>query len=120
MEEWSKVGDASAEASPLLDSVNFYRVPVGVKPFEQRYDYSASTKQQKNWRTEEDHRNLNVTPNVSQNGFSDRGFEASGDTNNISSSKRGSYAGNSNKQRVLSVRAATMLVSLLIPSLMCL
>lgn len=114
VDEWTKEGDASTEATLLLDSVNFYTLPVGVKHLEQMNESHPYTMSQNKWRAE-DNRKPDFTQSASWKGLSDWGFEAL-DPANILSSKTGSYFGDSNKQRLLSARAASMLVSLLISS----
>lgn len=103
---------ADTDATLALDNVSICKLPVGVKHLEQAGDSPTYTKQQKKW-MREDSRNVqsDTTPSVSWDMMSDRGFEATVIFNNLSKFRKGSHTMDSNKQGVLSNRAASMLVS---------
>lgn len=99
------------DAALTTDSVNIYRLPVGVKCVEQSDESPTDTKHQKLWIKEDSITVLSDgTPSVSWDAVGDRGIEATVSLNNLSKIRKGNYANDSNKQGVLSSRAASMLV----------
>lgn len=109
--ELSKYGTNFSDATALVDSVSIYKLPVGVRHLEKLEDTPLMEQRGAAWRVDDDEKKQNhAGPSMSWSGLTDTNFN-----NKVSSFNKGNCTGNSKKQGVLSVRAASMLVNFIFP-----
>lgn len=121
-EEWAKERAADAGASPVLDNLSIFSLPVGVRSSEQSTDWSSGVSnlnlsQQQELRSEDD---VDTNPTVNSNmsslsAISGAYFDVVREFySSASTLLKGKTVDNQKKQGVLSVRAASMLVTSII------
>lgn len=107
--ELSKYGTNFLEATASIDSVSVYKLPVGIKHVEKLEDSSltSNTKHEAAWRLDDNEKKQNhAGTSISWSGLTDIDFN-----NIVPSYKKGNSTVTAKKQRMLSVRAASMLVN---------
>lgn len=107
--EWAQ--EKAADATPVVDNLSIFHLPVGVKPTEESKDYMEISFMTKQHEPEPDNDVKAQTLNGSmgpRSAATDAGLEAVMEF--ASSLLKGKNANKSKKNGVLSVRAASMLV----------
>lgn len=106
--EVSKYGTNFTDLAAAVDSVSIYKLPVGIRHFEKLEDshLTSNTKHGAIWMIDDDKKKQHhAGPNM-WSGSTDTDISSK-----VSSANKGNCTDNSKKQGVLSVRAASMLVS---------